>query len=104
MATSNKVFTPVSWVPQKIAVSASSQSVALTGLTKSEDSVELTNNTTEIIYISFTAGSGTAAVATSKGIPAGVVVCYGIAPDVTHINVIGTGATGNFEVLVGKGA
>lgn len=103
MATTNKVFIPVSWTPDKITVSASSQSVALTGLTKSEDSVQVTNNTNETVYISFSAGSGTAAIATSVAILSGVVIAFGVAPDVTHANAIGTGATGTIEFLVGKG-
>lgn len=104
MATSNKVFIPALWVPQKITVSASSQSVVLVGITKSEDTIQVTNNTTEVVYISFSVGAGTAAVATSVGVPSGACVAYGVSPDVTHANAIGTGATGTIEFLVGKGA
>lgn len=102
MATSNKVFIPTSWTPDSITVSASSQSVALTGLTKSEDAVEVTNLTSETIEISFSNGAGTATTS-NVGIPSGAKVCYGIAPDVTHANAIGSGATGVIQFLVGKG-
>jgi hypothetical protein len=104
MATANKVIIPTLWVPQKITVSASSQTIALVGLTKSEDCVQVTNNATETVYISFSAGSGTAAIATSVAIPAGTVIAFGVAPDVTNANAIGTGTTGVIEFLVGKGA
>jgi len=103
MATTNKVFIPTSWVPDKITVSASSQSVALTGLTKSEDSIEITNLTTETIYVSFSAGAGTATT-NSVAITSGSKVCYGLTPDVTYANAIGTGSTGVIQFLVGKGA
>ena len=104
MATSNKVFIPALWVPQKITASALSQSVALVGLTKSEDCVQVTNNTTETVHISFSVGAGAAAIATSVAIPSGAVIAFGVAPDVTHANAIGTGATGVIEFLVGKGS
>ena len=104
MATTNKAFIPVAWVPQKITVSASSQSVALVGLTRSEDSVLVTNNTTETVHISFSNGAGTAAIATSVAIRSGASRVFGIAPDITHANAIGTGATGVIEFLVGKGS
>lgn len=103
MATSNKVFIPVTWTADKIVVSASNQSVALTGETRSEDSVRVFNATTEIVYISFTAGAGTA---TTGSLPVGIgaTECFGVAPDVTHVNAIGTGATGTIYFTVGKGA
>lgn len=104
MATSNKVFIPVSWEPDKIAVSASSQSVALTGVTKSEDSVRVFNDTTETVFVTFSAGAGTAVLGTSTPIGSKQVECFGVAPDVTHVNAIGTGATGNIFFSEGKGA
>jgi len=103
MAVTDKVFIPVSWAPNTITVGASSASVALTGLTKSEDAVRVFNGTTEVIYISFTAGSGTATTS-STPIGIGATECFGIAPDVTYANAIGTGATGIIYFSVGKGA
>ena len=103
MGIGNKTFTPAAWAPQKITVSAASQNIALVGLTKSEDTVLVTNNTTETVFFSFTVGAGTAAVATSVGIRTGASRVFGIAPDLTHANAIGTGATGTIEFLVGKG-
>ena len=104
MATTNKVFIPTSWVPDKITVSASSQSVALTGLTKSEDSVRVFNNCTEVVYITFSNGSGTAVLGASLPIGIGVTEVFGVPPDITNVNAIGTGATGNIFFSVGKGS
>lgn len=103
MATTNKVFSPSSWAPDEITVSASSQSVALTGRTLSEDSVEITNLASETIFVTFTNGAGTATL-DSVGISSGSKVCYSLQPDITHANAIGTGTTGKIQFLVGKGA
>ena len=104
MATANKVFVPVSWTPDKITVSASSQSVALTGLTKSEDTVRVYNATTETIFITFSVGAGTAVLNSSLPVGVGQSEAFGVAADVTHANAIGTGATGIINFSVGKGA
>lgn len=103
MATTNKLFIPASWDPDSIAVSASSQPLALTGITKSEDCVRVFNNTSETIFINFTAGAGTVALTSGMPIGVGQAEPFGIAPDVTHVNVIGTGATGTIYFNVGKG-
>lgn len=103
MGTTNKAFIPVAWAPQKITVSASSQTVALVGLTKSEDTILVTNNTTETVHITFSVGAGTAAIATGVAIRSGASRVFGISPDVTHANAIGTSASGVIEFLVGKG-
>lgn len=102
MATSNKVFIPVSWTPDKVTVSASSQSAALTGETRSEDSVRIFNGASETVFVTFSNGSGTA---TTDDMPigSGQAEAFGIAADVTHVNVIGTGATGIIYFSVGKG-
>ncbi len=102
MATSNKVFIPVSWTPDKVTVSASSQSAALTGETRSEDSVRIFNGASETVFVTFSAGSGTATT-NDTPIGSGQAEAFGIAADVTHVNVIGTGATGIIYFSVGKG-
>lgn len=103
MATTNKVFIPSSYVPDVITVSGSSQTVLLTGLTKSEDSVRVVNNATETIFITFSIGAGTAAL-TSLPVLSGVTEVFGITPDVTHTSAIGTSASGKIYFSVGKGA
>ena len=102
MATANKAFIPSSYVPDVITVSASSHSVALTGLTKSEDSVRVVNNAAETIFITFSIGAATADT-TNFPVLSGAIEVFGIAPDVTHVNAIGTGASGKIYFSVGKG-
>lgn len=103
MAIAEKVFAPVSWTPDTITVAATSASVALTGITKSEDAVRVFNGSTEVVYVSFTAGSGTATTSNTP-IGIGATECFAIPPDVTYANAIGTGATGIIYFSVGKGA